>query len=89
METMEQEVQMASGFFTMDVIRAVCNERDIIAAKKIATDAVENYDSHKAQKQNVVKAMNMIEKAKTVKDLGISLANFMLAHPSENLKSIR
>lgn len=72
----------------MDVIRAVCEQRDVEVAKQLAKEAVENHP-HNAQKENVYKANKMIDKAKTIKDLGISLANFMLAHPSENLKSIR
>jgi len=84
----DNAVEMEVGFFTMDVIRKVCNEKDLMKAKVIATEAVTNYPHH-AQNENIVKANKMIDKAKTVKDLGISLANFMLAHPSENLKSIR
>lgn len=85
----DQAVPMDAGFFTMDVIREVCNQRDLAKAKQIATDAVNNYETHKAQKQNVVKALKAIEVAKSVQALGISMANFLLAHPSENLKSIR
>ena len=84
----EQEVEMDVGFFTMDIIRNVCYENDLTVAKKIATEAIEKYP-HKAQKENIIKAHRMVNNAKTVKDLGISLSNFLLAHPSENLKSIR
>jgi len=30
----------------------------------------------------------MVERAKTVTQLGLSITNFMFAHPSENLKTI-
>lgn len=77
---------MNTGFFTMDTVIEVCNQRDLQEAKKIAVTAVES--SEAAKKENTRKAIQMIDKAKTVEKLGISMSNFLLAHPSENLKTI-
>ena len=76
------------GFFNMDVIRAVCDCSCIDKGKDVAKAAVEA-KKKQATADNYRKAMNMIDKCKTIKDLGISLTNFMFAHPSENLKTIR
>jgi len=37
----------------------------------------------------VAKAHQMVQRAKTIKNLGLGMTNFLLAHPSENLKIIR
>lgn len=82
------KVQMATGFFTMDTVIAVCAEKDIVAARAIAMKDVEAMRLN-ARPANIEKATSMIEKAKTVNKLGLDITNFMFAHPSENLKTIR
>jgi isopropylmalate/homocitrate/citramalate synthase len=87
------EFQMAKaitkeGFFNMEIVTAVCNEKDLVKAKQIALDRVEATKAD-ATPENIRKAINMIEKATTIKNLGLSITNFMFAHPSENLKTIR
>ena len=76
------------GFFNMDIVTAVCNEKDLAAAKQIAIDRVEATKKD-ATPENVHKALRMIESARSVKNLGLAITNFMFAHPSENLKTIR
>lgn len=76
------------GFFNMDLIRAVCECNCIIKGKQLALEAVEA-KRKVAKADNVRKAISVIDRAKTVKDLGLTLTNWMFAHPSENLKVIR
>ena len=76
-----------TGFFTMETVKAVLTMNDLEEAKQFALCAVKQ--SEAARSTNVDKALAMINKAKTVRDLGINITNFMLAHPSENLKTIR
>ena len=76
------------GFFNMETVCKVCSEKDLAAAKQIAFDRIQsNMDG--ATSENVRKAVMMVERANCVKNLGIAISNFMLAHPSENLKTIR
>lgn len=86
MEDVVKEIKQ--GFFTMDVIRTVCMAKSIDEARKIALDRIEE-QKDSARGENVIKATNMVNKAKNIRSLGIALTNFMLAHPSENLKTIR
>jgi len=76
------------GFFNMETVTAICNAGDIKTAREIAVDRVNKTKQH-ATPENVRKAISMIERASTVNKLGIAVSNWMLAHPSENLKSIR
>jgi hypothetical protein len=82
------KVQMATGFFTMDTVIAVCAEKDITAARAIAMKDVDAM-RQSARAGNIEKATKMIANAKTVNKLGMDITNFMFAHPSENLKTIR
>jgi len=82
---MEPEVK--HGFFTMDAVTAVCNETDLSAAKQIATACITKQCY--ATPENIAKAHQMVQRAKTIKNLGLGMTNFLLAHPSENLKIIR
>lgn len=85
---MDDEKQIKQGFFTMEVIRKVCAATSIDEARKIALDRIEE-QKKEAKQENIVKATNMVNKAKDIRMLGISMTNFMFAHPSENLKTIR
>ena len=76
------------GFFNMDTVTAICAEKDLAAAKQIAVNRVEETKKD-ATPENIRKALSMIDKATTVKSLGLAVTNFMFAHPSENLKTIR
>lgn len=76
------------GFFNMETVTKICSEKDLAAARQIAVDRVNKTKQH-ATPENVRKAMQMIERCNTVSKLGIAVSNWMLAHPSENLKSIR
>lgn len=76
------------GFFTMDVVTEVCKQKDIVAARAIAMKSVEKMYGY-ATAENILKAKTMVEKAKDVRKLGLDITNFLLAHPSEGLKTIR
>jgi len=76
------------GFFTMDVVTEVCAQKDLATAREIAMKSVDKMKNY-ATPENIAKATKMIEKAKDVRKLGLDITNFMLAHPSEGLKTIR
>ena len=74
---------MKQGFFNVDVLNEIDAAEDLATAKKIAMDAVEAQPN--AREGNKKKATDVINQAHSKKMLLISLGNFMLAHPSENL----
>lgn len=76
-----------TGFFTMDTVSAVLAMQDLEQAKQFAFSIVK--ESSTARSTNVDKANSMINKATSVKKLALDISNFMLAHPSENLKALR
>lgn len=79
---------MKPGFFTMDVVIEVCAQKDLAVAREIAMKSINKMRSY-ATPGNVAKATLMVERAKDVPKLGQDITNFMLAHPSEGLKTIR
>ena len=79
---------MKPGFFTMDVVIEVCAQKDIATARSIAMKSVSKMHGY-ATAENILKATTMVEKAKDVRKLGLDITNFLLAHPSEGLKTIR
>lgn len=76
-----------TGFFTMETVRAVLSMTDLEQAKQFVFSVVKESDT--AQAKSIDKAHAMINKAKNIRDLGMNITNFILAHPSENLKTIR
>lgn len=79
---------MEVGFFTMDTVREVCSQSTLSAAKQVALNAIEKKARH-AKADNVVKATKMVNSARSIVALGQGLTNFLLAHPSENLKLVK
>jgi hypothetical protein len=77
---------METGFFTMDTVHAVLSHKDLVAAQTFLRSIVQ--EAKTARGENVRKAMNMVNNAKSVQSLGLAVTNFLLAHPSENLKTI-
>lgn len=79
-----------TGFFEMADVNVVVN-LTIDHAKKYALQKIEDFkQQHPAvQKSNVVKVERIIQKANCPKKLAIDISNFILAHPSENLKVIK
>ena len=77
---------MKAGFFTMDTVHAVMKEKDLVAAKLIAVTAIDEIPT--AKLENKAKAKADIDRARTVVQLGTTMTNFLLAHPSEGLKCI-
>lgn len=74
-----------TGFFTMDDVRAV-EKMSLTVAKQYALDTINEMPN--ARRENKVKATNVVNRAKSVQALMFSMVNFVLAHPSENLKVI-
>lgn len=77
---------MKAGFFTMDTVHEVMKQKTLGEAQAIAYKAIEDMPS--AKPENKAKAKAMVDRAKTVNQLGMALTNFLLAHPSEGLKCI-
>lgn len=76
-----------TGFFTMETVKAVLAMNDLEEAKQFAFSVIQ--ESATARSKSVDKANTMINKAKNIRELGMNITNFILAHPSENLKTIR
>ena len=74
-----------TGFFTMDDVRAI-EKMNLTAAKEFALSKINAMPN--ARRENLVKATNVVNRAKNVPALMFSMTNFVLAHPSENLKVI-
>lgn len=83
----EEEKNINPGFFNMDLIKTVCNQTNIYTAKNLCYNAIESMPG--ASKENKLKARAVVDKAPTIQKLAITLTNFMLAHPSENLKVMK
>ena len=82
--------QIPTGFFDMADCNAVVQQATLQGAKQLCLDKVEKFtvEYPSAHNANVNKAVRMIMNAKSQKQLAFGIANFILAHPSENLKSI-
>lgn len=75
-----------AGFFTMDTVHAVMAKKDLIEAKEMVYKIIKEAP---ARSDNVRKATAMVEKANSINSLAMGITNYMLAHPSENLKTLR
>ena len=75
-----------TGFFTMDTVHAVMAKKDLNEAKEMVFGIIKEAN---ARQDNVVKATAMVNKATSINSLAMAITNFMLAHPSENLKTLR
>ena len=82
---------MNVGFFEMSDTHILLAQKTLQDAKKYAEDKVLQYkNAHSAtEKSNINKAMKMIDNAKSVQQLANAVSDFVLAHPSENLKVIK
>jgi hypothetical protein len=74
---------MDAGFFTVDTLNEIDAVQDLVVAKEIANKAIA--DMPNARPYNIKKATAVIVAAKNKRQLMLSLSNFILAHPSENL----
>lgn len=79
---------MEEGFFNMDIIRNVCESKTFDEAKAMVVELIES-KKRVVKAENYRKALNMVEKSTSKNSLAISMTNFMFAHPSEGLKTIR
>lgn len=82
---------MKTGFFTIEELHMICDCQNVNQAKEMAVNFIRYFEeTHpKMNKKNVAKALFMVETSCSVQQLGINAANFMLAHPSENLSMQR
>ena len=78
---------MKQGFFNMDAVNTVIGMTDLEAARGYAQTQIDNCKG--ATLKNIHSATYAIKKAKSTKELAMTLTNFLLAHPSENLKVIK
>ena len=81
---------MKVGFFTMQDVTAVLGEADVASAKRQALTRVTDFAAAHphVRLENITKASAAINRARTKEQLAMTLANFVLAHPSEGLKVI-
>ena len=82
---------MQTGFFEMKDAAQVLHYKDLSEAKAYLKQRVDEFiAAHpNTEKKNIIKAEKMINIAMSVQQLSFSVANFVMAHPSENLKVIR
>jgi len=78
----------ALGFFNIDDTAVILKQKDLMQAKVFCFDKIETFIKQHPQvkPENVTKTRNVVTKAKTIQALAIAVGNFVLAHPSENLK---
>lgn len=74
---------IATGFFNISVINKVFAADTLEEAKSIAMLAIDAQPN--AKPHNINKARAIVNAATTKDKLLLSMSNFMLAHPSENL----
>jgi hypothetical protein len=70
------------GFFSMDDVRAI-EKLSINDAKKYSKDKIAAMPN--ARPNNIKKATEAVDKARSVVALMQTMTNFLLAHPSEGL----
>ncbi len=69
-----------TGFFTFELIQKILDcKKDITTAKEIALNAVKNYPRN-ATRENTIKAIKLIEEAKSVTGLAMQMGNFILSY---------
>jgi hypothetical protein len=76
---------ISTGFFTIEDTRHIENA-SIQEAKSYALERIQAQPN--ARPNNVAKATEMVNRATSIKALMLGMANFILAHPSENLKNV-
>ena len=81
---------MEAGFFKMENVTTVTKLNSIVQARGYALEVVENFVAQHpdTRQENINKANKMILKSRNPIELGINMSNFLLAHPSEGLKTI-
>lgn len=78
------EREIGQGFFNMNNVIEI-QKMNLIDAKNYLLDIVK---ASNARDNNITKIKLAIEKAKNLNNLSLTISNFILAHPSENLKLI-
>ncbi len=83
----EWRKQINKGFFTMEDVNKISVMTNIQEAKQYALSRVTAQPN--AHLENINKATTVINKAKNINQLVLSISNFVLAHTSEGLSVIR
>ena len=72
------------GIFTMEFIGSIAALKDVEAGRVLALEHIENSS---ATAQNKLKAVGMVHKSHTLKNLLLGMSNFSLSH--QGLKAVR
>lgn len=86
MDKLPENPHMGHSVFSMSDVNAVAEMRDLAAAKRYAIDLIEKST---ANAKNKAQISAVVLSSKDIVNLSLSMANHILAHPSENLKVIR
>lgn len=86
MDKLPENPHMGNSVFSMNDVNAVAEMRDLAAAKRYAIDLIEKST---ANAKNKAQISAVVLSSKDIVNLSLSMANHILAHPSENLKVIR
>lgn len=74
------------SLFTMDDVNKVI-KLSLVEAKAFAMEVIRK--DEKAKPVTRVKAIQVVSKARTPKDLAFSMSSWILAHPTEGLKVVK
>ena len=79
-----------SGFFVMADTHNIFREHSLVEAKHYCNLRILNFvEKHpNTNPDNILKAQRMISNAKSIAGLAQAVANYVLAHPSEGLRTI-
>lgn len=86
MTQISNKTDIATGFFTIDVVNEIIKAKTINEGKQIAFDAIKKFPN--AKQKSIDKATLMVNNTTNISQLAFAVSNFILAHPSENLKLI-
>jgi hypothetical protein len=83
--------KISNGFFNMDDVVRITEIKSLDSSQSYALQKISAFViAHPETKpENVSKAIKMVNNAVSYQRLAIDMSNFILAHPSENLKTIR
>lgn len=82
---------MEVGFFNQSHVEQVIKAKTLKEAQSIVTTAIDEFKKEHplVRKDNLTKAEKLIRQAKSPTQLAFAVQNFILAHPSENLRVMK
>jgi len=82
---------MEIGFFNQTHVEQVIKAKSLTEARTIVSTAIETFKKEHptVRKDNLVKAEQLVTRAKNPTQLAFAVQNFILAHPSENLRVVK